>query len=87
VPAIAIKECDDGKHGKRCQVYSEFDWLRTIRCACWCHRKFKLKVNAAEHGWLIDGLLTLMHQMEQVPENDLTEFPEMQELLDRLMGT
>lgn len=38
-----------------------------------------------ERGILIDGLMVLMHQREQVPENDLSEQPEMQALLERLM--
>lgn len=39
-----------------------------------------------ERGILIDGLMVLMHQREQVPENDLSEQPEMQALLERLMA-
>ena len=39
-----------------------------------------------ERGILIDAVMVLMHQMQQVPENDLSEQPEMQVLLERLMG-
>ena len=39
-----------------------------------------------ERGILIDGLMVLMHQREQVPENDKSELPELQRLLDRLMS-
>jgi hypothetical protein len=40
-----------------------------------------------ERAILIDGLMVLMHQMEAIPENDLSEMPELQALLERLMGT
>lgn len=39
-----------------------------------------------ERGRLTDGLMVLMHQMRQVPENDLSEMPELQALLERLMA-
>jgi hypothetical protein len=39
-----------------------------------------------ERSFLIDALMVLMHQREQVPENDLSEQPEMQALLERLMA-
>jgi hypothetical protein len=34
----------------------------------------------------IDGLMMLMHQIEAVPENDLSELPDLQRLLGRLIG-
>jgi hypothetical protein len=46
-----------------------------------------IEVSRRERAWLIDGLMVLMHQMEQVPENDLSEMPELQALLERLMRT
>ncbi len=39
-----------------------------------------------ERGRLIDGLMVLMHGMKQVKENDLSEMPELQALLERLMA-
>jgi hypothetical protein len=39
-----------------------------------------------ERSFLIDALMVLMHQREQVPENDLSEQPELQALLERLMA-
>ena len=39
-----------------------------------------------ERAYLIDGLMVLMHQREEIPENDLSEQPEMQALLERLMA-
>ena len=39
-----------------------------------------------EVAYLIDAVMVLMHQMEQVKENDLSELPELQTLLDRLTG-
>jgi hypothetical protein len=39
-----------------------------------------------ERAYLIDGLMMLMHQMEAVPENDLSELPDLQRLLGRLIG-
>ena len=39
-----------------------------------------------ERGYLIDAVMVLMHQMGQVPENDKSELPELQVLLERLMG-
>jgi len=45
-----------------------------------------LEVTRRERGWLIDGLMVLMHQMKQVPQNDLSEMPELQALLERLMS-
>ncbi len=38
-----------------------------------------------EVGYLIDGVMVLMHQMEKVPQNNLSELPELQRLLERLM--
>lgn len=38
-----------------------------------------------ERAFLIDGLMVLRHQMERVPQNDLSELPELQALLERLM--
>ena len=43
-------------------------------------------VTSRERSWLIDGLMVLVHQMRQVPENDLSEMPELQALLERLMA-
>lgn len=43
-----------------------------------------ITVNRRERCWLIDGLMVLMAGMERVPENDLSELPEIQALLDRL---
>ena len=45
-----------------------------------------LGVTRRERAYLIDGLIVLMHQMVLVKENDLSELPEMQRLLDRLMA-
>jgi len=45
-----------------------------------------IEVSKRERSYLIDGLVVLMHQMEQVPENDLSEKPEIQALLERLMS-
>jgi hypothetical protein len=42
-------------------------------------------VTRRERAFLIDGLMVLMRQREQIPENDLSEQPEMQALLERLM--
>ena len=39
-----------------------------------------------ERGYLIDALMTHMHAMKQVKENDLSELPVMQGLLERLMA-
>ena len=39
-----------------------------------------------ERAYLIDAVMVLMHAMEQVPENDKSELPELQRLLDRLMS-
>jgi hypothetical protein len=39
-----------------------------------------------ERGWLADGLMVLMKQMESIPENDLSEMPGLQRLLNRLQG-
>ena len=39
-----------------------------------------------ERGILIDAVMVLMHQMGQIPENDLSEIPGMQALLERLMA-
>ncbi len=39
-----------------------------------------------ERAYLIDAVMVLMHQMEQVPENDLSEIPDLQRLLERLMS-
>ena len=38
-----------------------------------------------EVAYLTDGVMVLMHQMEKVPQNDLSELPELQRLLERLM--
>lgn len=45
-----------------------------------------IEVSRRERAFLIDGLMVLMHQMRQVPENDLSEMPELQALLERLMA-
>ena len=39
-----------------------------------------------ERAYLIDAVMVLMHQMEAVPQNDKSELPELQRLLDRLMA-
>lgn len=39
-----------------------------------------------ERAHLIDGLMVLMARMKEIPENNLSEQPEMQVLLERLMG-
>lgn len=44
-----------------------------------------VEVDGWERSHLIDGLMLLMHQMEQVAENDLSEMPRLQALLERLM--
>jgi len=33
-----------------------------------------------EVAYLADAVMVLMHQMEQVPQNDLSEIPELQRL-------
>lgn len=43
-----------------------------------------ITVSRRERGRLIDGLQVLISQMRQVPENDLSEVPEIQALLERL---
>ena len=42
-------------------------------------------VSRQDLAYLIDGVMVLMHQMEQAPLNDKSELPELQRLLDRLM--
>lgn len=44
-----------------------------------------LMVSEWERAKLIDALMVLMRAMEQVPENDLSEMPQLQALLERLM--
>ena len=39
-----------------------------------------------ERGILIDALMVHMHRREEIPENDLSEQPGMQALLERLMA-
>ena len=39
-----------------------------------------------ERAHLIDALMVHMHRREEIPENDLSEQPEMQALLERLMA-
>lgn len=46
----------------------------------------EVRVTRRERAWLIDGLMVLIRQMEKVPENDLSELPEIQVLLARLMA-
>ena len=38
-----------------------------------------------EVAYLTDGVMVLMHQMKTAPQNDLSEMPELQRLLERLM--
>jgi hypothetical protein len=45
-----------------------------------------LEVTRRERAYLIDAVMVLMHQMEQSKTNDLSELPELQSLLERLMG-
>ena len=45
-----------------------------------------LDVDKQELAWLIDALMVLMHRMEEVPENDLSEMPYLQHLLERLIA-
>lgn len=45
-----------------------------------------LEVTRRERAYLIDGLMVLMHQMEQSRTNDLSEMPDLQRLLERLMS-
>ena len=45
-----------------------------------------ITVNRRERCWLIDGLMVLMAGMTRAPENDLSELPEIQALLERLLG-
>jgi len=45
-----------------------------------------IEVSKRERAFLIDALMVLMHQMAQIPENDLSEMPELQALLERLTG-
>ena len=42
-------------------------------------------VSKRDLAYLIDAVMVLQRQMEQVPENDLSELPELRNLLDRLM--
>lgn len=44
-----------------------------------------VEVDGWERAHLIDALMLLMHQMAEVPENDLSEMPRLQGLLKRLM--
>jgi|GEM_PF-4221458 len=39
-----------------------------------------------EVAYLIDAVMVLMHQMEKVTENDLSELPDLERLLARLMN-
>lgn len=39
-----------------------------------------------ERAYLIDAVMVLMHQMEKSKTNDLSEMPELQRLLERLMA-
>lgn len=45
-----------------------------------------LLVTRRDHAYLIDAVMVLMHAMEQVPQNDGTNLPELQDLLNRLSG-
>ena len=45
-----------------------------------------IEVSKRERAFLIDSLMVLMHQMAQIPENDLSEMRELQALLERLTG-
>jgi hypothetical protein len=42
-------------------------------------------ISPAERAYLVDALMSHMHAMKKIPENDLSEFPVMQPLLERLM--
>lgn len=39
-----------------------------------------------ERAWLTDAVMVLMHQIERSRTNDLSEMPDLQRLLDRLMA-
>ena len=53
----------------------------------WLNERVRdLGVHAPRGWYLIDGVMVLMHQMEKVPQNDLSELPELQQLLKRLMS-
>ncbi len=45
-----------------------------------------IDVDKQELAWLIDGLMVLMHRMDEIPENDLSEMPQLQHLLERLIA-
>lgn len=45
-----------------------------------------LEVDPEELSWLADGLMVLMHGIAEVPENDGSELPGMQALLNRMTG-
>ena len=44
------------------------------------------KFTRRERAYLIDAVMVLMHQMEASKTNDLSELPELQRLLERLMA-
>jgi hypothetical protein len=56
----------------------------TLGMRNWLADPGTVRVTRRERAFLIDGLMVLMHQMAKIPENDLSEEPEMQALLERL---
>jgi hypothetical protein len=45
----------------------------------------EISVSRSQLAYLIDAVMVLMHGMEKIPENDGTNLPELQELLEYLL--